>query len=117
MPKIKRFGKNKDSEKALAETTDPKAREAIRSALKATEAFAQISAIAMGLMQMASLTLEWSKEELRWMRTPSKKCPSEATIAEYIGRRILIDIENFSHLPIMRYIKERQEKSLKKKAA
>ncbi|MCL1803054.1 MAG: transposase [Eubacteriaceae bacterium] len=117
MPKISRFGKNKDADKELEETSDPKAREAIRSALKATEAFAQISAIAMGLMQMASLSLDWSKEELRWMRTPSKKCPSEATIAEYMGRRILIDIENFSYLPIMGYIKSKQGKSLKKKAA
>jgi len=70
----------------------------------------------MGLMQMASLTLGWSKEERRWMRTPSKKCPSEATIAVYMGRRILIGIENCSYLPIMGYIKSKQGKSLKKKA-
>ncbi|MCL1803407.1 MAG: hypothetical protein FWG30_07185 [Eubacteriaceae bacterium] len=34
--------------KELAETSDPKAREAIRSALKATEAFDQIPAIGWG---------------------------------------------------------------------
>ncbi|MCL1803262.1 MAG: transposase [Eubacteriaceae bacterium] len=117
MPKLERHGKNKETDKSIGETTDPKARQAIKSAIKATNAFAQISAIALGVQQIISLRLDWASDELRWMRTPSRKRPSEGAIAEYMQRRILADIEGFSHLPIMRYIKCRQCKSLKKMAA
>jgi len=63
--------------------------EGILRTVKAMEGFVQMSAIAMGILQMTSLKFSRSiRENIRYMRTPSKGSISEATLMAYFRRHI-----------------------------
>lgn len=84
VPKLTRY--NKKSIEALESIGDTRKRELITDAVKAVEGYVMLSSIAMGILQILSLTFERGVDysQIRYLRTWSKINPSEATVSRYI---------------------------------
>ena len=109
MPKRNRYASNEANSKKIEEIVDDKQRRLIKDAIRATEAFAQLSCISLGLLQMLALSFAKKAVQFRWLRTRSNAVPSEATIADYLKKSYFVDFERISHLPITQYIAKAQE--------
>jgi len=111
MPKLKRYLK-KNEKPPIEEIDNPQDKEKIRLTVKAIEGYVMFSCIAMGLLQMISLT--FSKEiqtiSFRYLRTPSKVIVSEATVMCYLRQNIFRIMAKRPDLSITRFILEKQEK-------
>lgn len=111
MPKLKRYLK-KDEKHPVEAISNPREQEKIQLTVKAIEGYVLISCIAMGLLQMISLS--FSKEirvnTFRFLRTPSKEIVSEATIMCYLRQNIFRIMAKKPELSITRYIQSKQEK-------
>ena len=66
--------------------TDPKDRQKIINAFRATEMYMFASNVAMGLIMMVSIKFEIDPSELRYQRTLAKAKPSEANISIYLRK-------------------------------
>ncbi len=89
MPRLSHFRKKTDPE-PLEMVVRESDREKIHRAVRATEMYAMMSCIAMGIIQILSTDTECAipANELRYQRTPAKARPSEANIMDYLRRHI-----------------------------
>ena len=85
MPKLNHFRKKTDPD-PLRFITDPKDRQKIINAFRATEMYMFASNVAMGLIMMVSIKFEIDPSELRYQRTPAKAKPSEANVSIYLRK-------------------------------
>ena len=85
MPKLNRYLKSKQTD-PIDLIEDPKAQQRILQTVKAIEGYVMFSCIAIGLLQLVSLKYSETIDapDLLYMRTPSKKIVSEATVAFYL---------------------------------
>ena len=81
LPKLNHFKKKTDPD-PLSSVTNPQDQKRILQTIRATEMYALMASIAMGILQ--SLSIDFSnglfQEPLRYQRTPAKRMPSEANI-------------------------------------
>ena len=110
MPKLSRFKPNEFQQQKLADIEDEDARACIRNTVVAIERFALFGCIALGLLQIISLKFShcFSGTFLRFMRTPSKAIPSEATVADFMRKNLFRLFHLSADLPITAVISERQ---------
>ncbi len=109
MPKLKKYRKKEESH-PLESIDNAKLRKRILRTVKAMEGFVQLSAIAMGILQITSLKFSESiRDNIRYMRTPSKKSISEATLMAYLRQHIFRILAEKPDLSITRIIRQQQE--------
>jgi len=91
MPRLNRFLKKTDP-LPLESVTSPKDRERILKTVRATELYALISSIAMGILQILSVEFDTPelRAQLRYQRTPAGDRISEANIMCYLRQRIFV---------------------------
>ena len=110
MPKLKRY-KKKDETDPIDEVQNSKAKERILSTLNAIEMYVMCSCIAIGLLQIMALMFsskELNTQGFRFLRTPSKKIVSEATVACYLRKNIFRIMAKNAGCTITRIIKNKQ---------
>ena len=112
MPKLNRYLK-KGMAHPLESITQSRAREKIIAAVSAIECHMMLSVIAMGILLMLSLRYSslLNVSEFRYMRTPSKKTVSEATMMQYLRQHIFRFMAENPHLGITQIILEKQKGS------
>lgn len=112
MPKLNRYLK-KGAQNPLEQVTEAYAREKILATVRAIECHMMLSVIAMGILQMLSLQFSdtLNVEEFRYMRTPSLKTVSEATMMLYLRQNIFRFIAETPHLNITQIIRKKQKRS------
>jgi hypothetical protein len=111
MPKLNRYKPNdfhQEQQKAIIGESEKKC---IRNTIKAIECFALLGCIALGMLQMISLLFmnTFTDKAVRFMRTPSKGVPSEATVADFMRKTIYQLFHFFPDLPITVIINSRQD--------
>ena len=91
MPRLNRFRK-KTEPLPLESATSPKDRERIVKTVRATELYALISVIAMGILQILSMEFDTPalRAQLRYQRTPAGERISEANLMSYLRQRVFI---------------------------
>ena len=91
MPLLNRFRKKADP-LPLESVTSPKDRRRILKTVRATELYALISSIAMGILQILSIEFDTPelRAQLRYQRTPAGARISEANLMSYLRRRIFV---------------------------
>ena len=91
MPRINRFLKKTDP-LPLESVTSPKDRRRILKTVRATELYALISSIAMGILQILSVEFDSpeTRAKLRYQRTPTGERISEANLMRYLRQRIFV---------------------------
>lgn len=111
MPRLKRYLK-KGEIPPLDTITDSKKQEKIKLTVKATEGYVMFCCIAMGLLQMISLSFskDIQTKSFRFLRTPSKIVVSEATVMCYLRQNIFRVMMKAPNLPITRFIQHKQVK-------
>ena len=88
MPKLNHFRKSSDPD-PLEAVTSPFDREKVALAVRAVELYAALSCIAMGILQIISLSFQWTSSDFGWQRTPTDlNHPSEESIQKYLRDRI-----------------------------
>ena len=109
VPKLNHFQRKGEAD-ALATVHDDKARRRILSNIKAIEGFVLFASIAMGLLQLIALDGRNSRsaKKIRYLRTASRKCPSEATVMYYVRKNINSLLLQHPDSFITRFIRERQ---------
>lgn len=110
MPKLRRY-KKKDEADPIDEIQNSKEKERILSTLNTIEMYVMCSCIAIGLLQI--MALKFSSKELdtrrfRFLRTPSKKIVSEATVAYYLRKNIFRIMAKNAGSSITKIIKTKQ---------
>ena len=109
MPKLKRYAK-KDEPHPLESITDSLERKRILKTIQAIEGYVMCSCIALGLLQILSMRfstqVNWSN--IRYLRTPSRKIVSEATMACHLRKSIFHGLGKNKDLSITRIIKSKQ---------
>ena len=110
MPKLKRYLK-KDEASPLEAVRDPEERKKIELTVKAIEGYVMFSCIAIGMLQMSSLSFskDIQAKPFRFLRTPSKAIVSEATVMCYLRQNIFRIMAQKPHLNITRFIQGKQE--------
>ena len=111
LPKLNHFAKSGDPD-PLSAVNGEDARRKILSNIKAIEGFVLFSGIAMGILQLISLSDEFNEKirKSRYLRTPSRENPSEATVMYYLRRTIFLLMLNSPDSPITEIIRSKQEK-------
>jgi len=114
MPKLSRFKPNDVHQEKIAAITCESARVCIINTVRAIEAFALFGCIALGLLQIISILFShcFSGPAVRFMRTPSKAIPSEATVAYFIRKNITRLFQLSPGLTITTIITERQDSNV-----
>ena len=88
MPKLNHFRKSSDPD-PLDTVTSWDRRVRIVMTVRAIDFFALTACIALGIIQMISVTCDFSKDDFRWQRTPvNLDRPSEANVKDYLQRSI-----------------------------
>lgn len=110
MPKLNRYLKKGESH-PIEQVTDEKERTRIQLTVKAIEGYVMCSCIAMGLLQLIAVRYSSQVPGLffRYLRTPSKKVVSEATVMVYLRTSIFRMLARNSHLTITKIIRSKQE--------
>jgi hypothetical protein len=110
MPKLNRYLK-KGAPHPVEQVTDEKERTQIQLTVKAIEGYVMCCCIAMGLLQLIAIRYSTGKLNLffRYLRTPSKKVVSEATVMAYLRTSIFRLFARNSHLTITQIIQSKQE--------
>jgi len=110
MPKINKYVKNEENQAVLEAITDENKREKIKEAITAIDRHVMLSVIALGLLQIISIQFAdiFKGPASRFMRTPSKAIPSEATVAHFLRKNIYQMFHFFPDLPITRFISKHQ---------
>lgn len=113
MPKLNRFRKKTDPD-ILLQIDNPRDREKIRLALKATEGFVFCCVAATGLLQM--LALRFSGTEFmrrpRFLRTRRGVVVSEATVADSLRKNFFCLFSFYPDLPLTLIISSKQSHNL-----
>ncbi len=93
--------------------TQSRAREKIISTVSEIESHMMLSVIAMRILQMLSLRYDsiLNVSEFQYMRTPSKKTVSKATMMQYLQQHIFRFMAETLHLGITQIILEKQKRS------
>lgn len=109
MPKLKRYAK-KDEPHPLESITDAQERKRILKTIQAIEGYVMCSCIALGLLQILSMhfSKQLNRSNIRYLRTPSKKIVSEATMACHLRKSIFHSLGKNKYLSITRIIKSKQ---------
>ena len=109
-PKLDHFQKKEDKS-PLSLIEDASERNKILAALHATEVFVQLSAIAMGVVQILSMKYSciFPLQVFRYLRTPSKEIVSEATFMDYLRRHFRRFMAFSPDLSIVRIIRKQQD--------
>ena len=105
LPKLNHFKKKSDPD-PLSQVNDHHDRHRIRQTIRATEMYALMASVAMGILQ--SLSIDFSngvfKVPLRYQRTPAKRMPSEANMIYCLRQRIFSLLTFHAHSEIPRLI-------------
>jgi len=111
MPKINKYLKKGQRDGRLKTIIDEKDRAKIIGALKAIEGYVMISCIALGILQMMSVTFSetLNLNRFRWLRTKTSRVVTEATMSEILRKSIFYRLEKREDLSIMRIIKNKQK--------
>lgn len=111
MPKLKRYLK-KNEKPPIEDIRNPREQEKIQLTVKAIEGYVMFSCVAIGILQMISLTFskEIQTKTFRFLRTPSKAIVSEATVMCYLRQNIFHIMAKTPNLSITRFILDKQEK-------
>lgn len=109
VPKLDRY-RRKDSADPLEQVKDGQMRRRILKTLKATEGYVLFSSIAMGIIQMLCLKYEGKLRvsDFRYLRTPSRRVMSEASMMEYLRRNLFRFMDRQQELTITKIISSRQ---------
>ena len=114
MPKLNYYQKKEDAS-PMELVTDEHSQKKILEAVRAIEMHMMLSCIAMGILQCLSLNVCNEDgvpiEKLRYLRTPSKKRISEATLMCYLRKHIFRIMNKSPELRITRIIQDKQDKS------
>jgi len=110
MPKLNKYAKNEASQDKLRKIKDTKAQTNIESTVDAIERFTLLGCIALGLLQIISISFAGSFKDstIRFMRTKSNAIPSEATVADYMRKNIYQLFRFFPYLAITLIISDKQ---------
>ena len=110
MPKLNRYLK-KNEKAPIEHVTNPKDQEKICQTVKAMEGYVMFSCIAIGLLQMISLSFskDIQAKPFRFLRTPSRAIVSEATVMCYLRQNIFRIMLKKPNLSITRFIMDKQE--------
>jgi hypothetical protein len=110
MPKLNRYKSNGFHQEQQNAVTEGSKREAVLKTVKAIECFTLLSCIALGMLQMISLLFSdaIAAKAVRFMRTPSKVVPSEATVADFMRKSFYQLFYFFPNLAIAAIIKSKQ---------
>ena len=105
MPKLDRYAESGEVDRA-AYVTGKGDREKVLNAFDANERYAFCGVVALGLLQMISLKFfaDNNNANLRYQRTPPKKLPSEAGVADFLRKSIFRLLEKAPELAISRKI-------------
>ena len=88
MPKLNRFRKSTDPD-PLEAVTSAFDREKVALTVRAIELYAALSCIAIGILQIISLSFNWTSSDFGWQRTPTNlNRPSEENVQRYLRERI-----------------------------
>lgn len=100
----------RDEKQPIEVVSDPVEQRKIELTVKAIEGYVMFSCIAMGLLQMISLSFskEIQAKPFRFLRTPSKAIVSEATVMCYLRQNIFRIMAKKPHLNITRFIQGKQ---------
>ena len=109
VPKLNRFSRKGEAD-CLEAVLDASERKRILSNIKAIEGFVLFASIAMGMLQLIALDGRSSRssKKIRYLRTVSRKCPSEATVMYYVRKNIYSLLLQHPDSFITRFIRERQ---------
>lgn len=109
MPALNRYRKKGDLDPLLS-VDNPDDRKNIIAALKAIEGFAFFSCIAIGILQMVSLTFHdvTNPRFIRWLRTYSNNVSSEASISVFLRNSLFSLFQNLHGFYIFDIIREKQ---------
>lgn len=109
MPRLSHYRKKTDPD-PLEAVTEEAEREKIRKAVRATEMYALMSCIAMGILQILSTDDKCilPAEGFRYQRTPAKRKPSEANVMDYLRRNLFGFICLHPHSDITQIIQKLQ---------
>lgn len=109
MPKLNRYFKKTEAHPINFVESD-KAKKNILQTIKAIEGFVMCSCIAMGILQLVALKFsdKINIAKLRYMRTPSKKIVSEATVAYYLRKTIFRVMLKKNEISILDIINKKQ---------
>jgi len=108
MPKLNRFAKKSDPDRHT-KVKNKSERKKVRQAFDASERYVFCGLVALGILQMLSLSL-FSKTDRRkfwYLRTMSKAVPSVATVADYMRKSFFQCLVNEPDLAISQIIKEK----------
>ena len=110
VPKLNHFVKKDDTDR-LETVLDAHERSLVLSNIKAIEGFVLFASIAMGTLQLIALNGRSvrSAKKIRYLRTISRKCPSEGTVMYYVRKNIYSLLLQHPDSFITRFIRERQK--------
>jgi hypothetical protein len=106
MPRLNRFAK-KGEEDPLSKVKTEKERAQILRALSATERYVMMNLIAAGLLQLLALKFSHilEKSSFCWLRTPSQKIVTEASMSRYLRQEFFLQFQKRLHLGILQIIR------------
>ena len=109
VPKLDRY-RGKNSPDPLLQVKDDQKKRKIIYTLKAIEGYVLFACIAMGIVQMLCLKYEGKirVSSYRYMRTPSHKVMSEASMMAYLRRNLFRFMAGQEHLTITKIISSKQ---------
>ena len=110
MPKLNRFEKTGAPDRVTKVKSD-RAKEYIRKALDATEAYVFCGVVATGLLQMLSFRDAKYNEmkKTRYQRTPSRTVASEAIVSDYLVKSVFWHMGKEPGLTISKIIREKMD--------
>ena len=109
VPKLNHYSKKEDADR-LETVVDTHERERILSNIKAIEGFVLFASIAMGTLQLIALDGRnvRAAKKIRYLRTVSRKCPSEGTVMYFVRKNIYSLLLQHPDSFITHFIRERQ---------
>ena len=112
MPKLSYYQK-KEEHGSLEEVVEEKERRNILKTVRSIEVHTVLSCVAIGILQSLSILMlgEFSPDQLRYQRTPSKGKVSEVTLMAYLRKYFFLFMEKHSELQITQIIRNQQDTS------
>lgn len=110
LPKLNHFARKGEPD-PMTTVLDSHDRRKILNNIQAIEGFVLFACIAMGILQLVSLSDTFAETviENRYLRTPSNKNPSEASVMYYLRRSFFVFLLNDPDSAITKIIRGRQD--------
>ena len=110
LPKLNHFARKGEPD-PMTTVLDSHDRRKILNNIHAIEGFVLFACIAMGILQLVSLSDTFAETviEKRYLRTPSNKNPSEASVMYYLRRSFFVFLLNDPDSAITKIIRGRQD--------